>query len=221
MLLAIDTSTKTLGIALFDGAEIRAECVWHAQGHHTRSLAPEIGLMLRRTGVSRSDLQALGIALGPGSFTGLRIGLAFAKGLAANGGLPMAGIPTLDILAAAQPKMKSPLFAAIEAGRGRIAGGWYRWSRGRWKASGVPTTTNWEQVIAEIDGPAFLCGDLTSEARRLAGGREGLLLAAPSSCVRRPAVLAELAWEKVQRGKADTAARLAPIYLKPPAGAES
>ena len=148
MLLAIDTSTQTLGIALFDGEIVHAECIWRAQGHHTRSLAPEIGLMLRRTGVATRDLNSIGVAVGPGSFTGLRIGLALAKGLAMAAGLVVAGVPTLDILAAAQPRLKMPMFIAIHAGRERIAGAWYRWSRGRWKASDEPARS--EEHTSEL-----------------------------------------------------------------------
>ena len=82
MLLAIDTATNSIGIALHDGNQLISEHHWISQRYHTVQLAPEIALMLRRSEKSASGLTALAVARGPGSYTGLRIGMALAKGLA-------------------------------------------------------------------------------------------------------------------------------------------
>ena len=82
MILALDTSTDTTGLALFDGERLLAEQLWFSREHATVDLAPEIALLLRRTRTRMQDLTAVAVALGPGSFTGLRIGLALARGLA-------------------------------------------------------------------------------------------------------------------------------------------
>jgi len=81
MLLALDTATKTMGIALHDGSQVLAESIWSGVGHHTIELAPEVALMLRRIGGTTATLSSIAIAQGPGSYTGLRIGMALAKGL--------------------------------------------------------------------------------------------------------------------------------------------
>ena len=80
MLLAIDTSTRYAGVALYDGIQVTGEVVWTSQDHHTVELVPVIAEVLQRAGKKVTDLTAVGVALGPGSFTGLRIGLAAAKG---------------------------------------------------------------------------------------------------------------------------------------------
>ena len=83
MLLAIDTSTKQAGIALYDGARgLIAEYNWHSANRHTEELMPAVAQMLAQASVKPSGLRAVAVALGPGSFTGLRVGLAAAKGLA-------------------------------------------------------------------------------------------------------------------------------------------
>src|SRR5512140_3265452 len=103
MLLAIDTSTQWMGLALFDGIQVISETIWQTHSHHTIELAPAIQQLMGRCAVQPGYLQALGVALGPGSFTSLRIGLAVAKGMALALHLPVVGVPTLDILAQAQP----------------------------------------------------------------------------------------------------------------------
>src|SRR3990172_6298777 len=103
MLLALDTATDTIGLALTDGARILAEEVWLARRHATVELAPETARLLRRTGAREDQLQGIAITIGPGSYTGLRIGLAFAKGLAFGRGLKVVPVPTLELLALGQP----------------------------------------------------------------------------------------------------------------------
>ena len=104
MLLAVDTSTRAMGVALYDGARVLSEMTWISKNHHTIELAPTVEQALGHIGGGSDDLKALGVAIGPGSFTGLRIGLALAKGLALSHRLPIVGIPTLDVVAGARTR---------------------------------------------------------------------------------------------------------------------
>ena len=99
MLLAVDTSTAQTGLALYDGANVIVEMMWQSHQHHTVELAPAFEELIKRAEVKISDIEALGVAIGPGSFTSLRVGLSFVKGLALARKLPVIGIPSLDILA--------------------------------------------------------------------------------------------------------------------------
>ncbi len=214
MLLVVDTSTAQVGIALYDEARVTAELLWHSHQHHTVELAPALAEMLKRTGAKMDDVQALGVAIGPGSFTALRVGLAFIKGLALARRLPIVGIPTLDVLAAAQPASKLPLAAVLEAGRGRIAVGRYKFGKREWKSDGDPQVTTVDALADSVDRPTLIAGELTAEERhRLARKKVNVILAPPALCVRRPAILAELAWARWQAGKVNEPASLAPIYL--------
>ena len=78
MLLALDTSTLTCGIALYDDPVVVGEMMWRTASHHTVELAPAVAELLRRCSVAPTDLKCVAVALGPGSFTSLRISLAFA-----------------------------------------------------------------------------------------------------------------------------------------------
>jgi len=214
MLLAIDTSTRTVGVALYDGTQVLGEVVWNSRDYHTVELAPAVAEILRRMQGDPSEIKAVAAAIGPGSFTGLRIGLAFAKGLCLARHLPLIGIPTLDIVAAGQPVQSLPLAAVLQAGRGRLAVGWYHSSAGSWELEGEVEITDITRLVQRIQQPTLVAGELKEEERRaLARKYKNVHLASPAQALRRPAYLAELAWKRWQGGQQDDAASLSPLYL--------
>lgn len=213
MLLAVDTSTTQVGLALYNGAQVIGEFAWRSGQRHTTELAPAIADLLKRCGLTMGDVHALGVALGPGSFTSLRVGLALVKGLALSKQIPLVGIPTLDILAHAQPASELPLAVAIQAGRSRFALGWYKSSGKVWQAQGGERIATLEEMNAEVESLSIVCGEFSAE-ERLQLNNINIKLASPALSVRRPAILAELAWVRWQAGDVDDAASLAPIYLQ-------
>ena len=214
MLLAIDTSTAQVGLALYDGTQVLGEMTWTTHQHHTTELAPALSGLLSRSGVSMDMVSALGVAVGPGSFTSLRVGLSLVKGVALARRLPVIGVKTLDIIAAAQPIGKHPLVAVVRAGRARIALGWYKSLKDEWQAEGEIRGATVDELADEIESPTYVAGEFTTEERgRLMRKRVNVLLASPVKCVRRPSILAELAWVRWQENQVDDAALLAPIYL--------
>ncbi len=215
MLLALDTSTRMLGIALYDGVQILSEMSWISRGHHTRELAPAILDTLSRCNVQVSMLGAIGVAIGPGSFTGLRIGLAVAKGLSYSQHLSLIAIPTLDILAAAQPlRADLTLATVLRAGRKRLAVGWYKVVNNSWESIGDVENLTLEVLADRIKEPTLVCGELTEPIRRRLGRKyKNVILVSPAQSIRRPAVLAELAWKRWQAGDLDDPATMSPFYL--------
>lgn len=214
MLLALDTATQMVGLALHDGAQVLAETTWMGGGRQTVELAPEVALALRRQGIASSALTALAVAIGPGSYTGLRIGLALAKGMALANSLPLIGVPTFDILAHAQPKHDEPMLALIRAGRGRAAGMWYKWKAHAWQPTSDLVSLAWAELEASLGEPTYVVGELDGPTRATLAGTPGVRLAPPAQCVRRPSCLAEMAWERVRSGESGDPAAVNPIYLK-------
>lgn len=213
MLLAVDTSTAQIGLAIYDGSQVIGEYAWRSSQRHTVELAPAVFELLARCGLTADAIRVLAVALGPGSFTSLRVGISLVKGLAISRKLPLIGIPTLDILAAAQPPSRFPLAVVIQAGRGRLAVGWYKSSKKGWQAKGAARVVTLDMLADEIKSPTIVCGELTSVERAKLAESANIQLASPAQSVRRPAILAELAWARWQAGHVDDEATLAPIYL--------
>lgn len=217
MLLAVDTSTQWVGLALYDGVQVLGEMTWQTRNHHTVELAPAVQELLGRCGAKAGDLKALGVAIGPGSFTALRIGLALAKGIALALRIPLAGVPTLDVLAAPVPVQALPLAAVLQAGRGRLAVGMYAAHGPKWRAQGEPQVMSAEALAQQITEPTLVCGELAPNERALLEKKCKLaLVLSPAHSLRRPSFLAELAWNRWKAGLADDAVALSPIYLRAP-----
>lgn len=214
MLLALDTSTTQTGLALYDGVQILGEMTWFSHRRQTVELAPAIVEIMKYVGENIEAVNAIGIAIGPGSFTSLRVGIALAKGLALARHIPLIGVPSLDILAAAIPMQPVPLLAVLQAGRKRLAVGRYHASEAGWQSDGPAKTYTVDELAESITSPTLVCGELNSDERqRLARKYKNVSIPSPANCVRRPGILAELAWRRWQDGDSDTVASLAPIYL--------
>ena len=212
MLLAVDTATDMIGLAVTDGDHILAEQVWSAPRHATVELAPEAARLLRRIGISEDRLSGLALTVGPGSFSGLRSGVAFAKGLAFGRGLKIVAVPTLDVLAFGQPPRAESMMAVLAAGRRRYAAAWYKWSKRRWKVEGPVRLLDGQGLLAAIDRPTYVCGEMDLETRQTLASGGRVVLAPPELCLRRPAVLAQIGWERLRTRKASDPIAVVPVY---------
>lgn len=215
MLLAIDTSTRNVAIAFYDGVQVLSESIWASHDYHTIELAPAIAAMLSRSGLTIQDLKLIAVATGPGSFTGLRIGMAVAKGIALACHLPIIGIPTLDIVAESQSiSLGIPLAAVLQAGRGRLAVGRYTATDRGWQLNPPVEIMDALQLSRQIHEPTLVCGELSEEQQHaLARKYKNVILISPAHSVRRPSLLAELAWKRWESGDVDDPVTLSPTYL--------
>lgn len=223
MLLAIDSATRLMSLALHDGERLLAECTLAVDRKHSALLAPMIEQTLTQTDTAMSDLSALAVSVGPGSYTGLRIGLALAKGLAAARDLPLAPVTTLDTLAAAASAADRslPLIATVPAGRSRIIWAVYHFQQDAWRAADDMKLASWQELLADCKMPVSLTGEIDETGLReidlaLEAGRRITLLA-PAQRLRRAGFLAQLAWQQLREtGGTYRADLVMPIYLKSP-----
>lgn len=222
MILAIDTATRYAGIALYDGRAVVLEHAWLSNANHTIELMPNVMRALAQRELEFRDLVGLVVASGPGSFTGLRIGLSAAKGIAYASGKPLLGIPTLDILGYAYTPADLPACAIIQAGRKRLCVATYQRTSDGLERIDDYRIISQAELIAGIDRPTLFCGEMEPELRDRLQSRLGdkAILSSPAASVRRPGYLAELGWQRLQRGERDNLATLSPMYLhEPGAGA--
>ena len=214
VLLAIDTATRSIGLALYDGIQVINQSVWTSDDYHTVELAPAIEEALKKSSIDHGDLGAIAVASGPGSFTGLRIGIALAKGLALVQQKPIIGVPTLDTLALAQPIFDYPMLAILRAGRGRLAVSRYQVENNQWESSNRLEVFTPTELLETITNKTYLCGELTKEEQELFTARNPhIILATPARSLRNPAFLAEIAWKRWMNGDVDNAADISPTYL--------
>lgn len=213
MILALDTSSEMLGLALHDGKRLLWETSWPVRLRHTVELGPAVKALVDRTGVRVKDLDAVAVALGPGSFTALRIGISFAKGLALASAMRVIGVPTLDVLAKAQPLRGESLVAVLETARRSVAAACYQNAEGSWKESAPPKVYTWAALVEAIPRRSSVCGEMGEEGRALLERRRDVKIMPGAWSLRRAGYLAELAWEKLRVGDSTPVEDLAPLYL--------
>jgi tRNA threonylcarbamoyladenosine biosynthesis protein TsaB len=221
MLLAIDTSTTLTGLACYDKSGLLAECSWHSGRNHTAQVMPQLHMLFRHMRRSVADVQAVAVALGPGSWSGLRVGMSIAKGMALAGGLTLLGVGTLDTLAYQHRHSSVPVVPIIRLGRDRFAMARFHYADDIWQRAGDYRNLSLSDLgatLTEGGGPLLLCGDLDSDVQehlRRVGGKRAYF-AEPAANLRRPGYLAELAWQRFAAGERDHPAHLEPLYLGEP-----
>ncbi len=221
MLLAIDTATQHSSVALHDGSRLRAECTWESVNRHTVTLLPRVVQLLASCELGPQDLTAIGVCIGPGSYTGVRIGVSVAKGFASARKLALVGVSTLDILVASQPPSPGHLYATFAAGRTRVGYARYRWRQDGWQAESGVQVVSWGELVEAVasdttpDLLPVVVGELGAELRdalRPLFGR--VKIPAPAWHLRRAGFLADIAWERLHANQRDAPSALLPLYAR-------
>ncbi len=166
-LLAIETATSVQSVALCEEDRLLAEISYEAKAHKGGLLLPAVDRLLKKAGLAAKDLDAVAVSVGPGSFTGLRVGLATAKGLALGAGALLVGVPTLEVLAEGYSVPDVMICALLDARRGelfmalfrRVGAGGAGIGLERLSPDAVLTPEAVQSVLASVEGPVHLIGD--------------------------------------------------------------
>lgn len=218
MLLAIDTATTLSGIALYHADGLLAESVWQSGRNHTAQVLPQIETLLQHVGATPADLRVLAVALGPGSWSGLRAGMSLAKGMALAADLPLIGISTLEALAYQAAAVGLANLPLIRLGRGRYAAALFSADEYPERVS-ADSNLSLPELVDLISEPTIVCGEVDEAVRTalLPLRRQGLVrYPSPAALLRRPGYLAALAWQRHQLADYDDLTALEPIYLGDP-----
>lgn len=215
MILAIDTATRMLSVALVSEAQILGEHTWTTANQHSVELSPAIDRLFKQTDMSPQDLTAIAVAQGPGSFTGVRIGMGVAKGMALALRIPLIPVPTLDVIAAATPVFKGDLIVIIQAGRGRIITQRYQWQKRDWRSVGDLDLTNWDALVETIDKTTMINGELDIQGQMVIDSSTRPIQLAPIGFrARRAGFLGQLAFDLLDQDELEDASIIAPLYIK-------
>lgn len=217
MILAVDTSTDQASVAVRGSGEARGELSWIAQGNHSRTLEPAIKCLLELTDIQLRQISSIAVASGPGSFSGLRVGISAAKGLAFALGVPLVGVPTLDVVAFQASGWGRPVTALLPAGRGQVYAARYGGGTEQFHQAGEYAILSPAEAASYARG-SRLAGEgielLTTE------GGNALETASAASMLRRASYLAELGERKLSSGAQDERDTLEPLYLRRSAAEE-
>lgn len=215
-ILAIDTATPQGGIALWREGRLLTQALLSVHREHSKRLFVEIDAALATTRTQRSQLDAVAVTIGPGSFTGLRIGLSAAKGLCMALDVPLVPISTLAVLAARLPHVQPSVVTVLDARRGEVYAAVYDTTDGVPRCLTPPHTTTVPQLLVQWGGDDVLfTGDgIDAYPDELVAA--GVMLA--PACVRAPdaAALAWLASHQLAAGQAADPASVEPEYLRTP-----
>jgi tRNA threonylcarbamoyladenosine biosynthesis protein TsaB len=215
-ILAVDTATRCCSVAVRAGERLAAEMAVVSERTHSVHLMRMIRETLNMADLSLAALDGMAVSIGPGSFTGLRIGISTVKGLASAGGKPCIGVSSLEVLACACLSGRRNIWALMDARKGDVYAGHYRERDGCLERLEPERVLPLEVVLRTIDAPHLFVGDgaLRNQARirEVLGDRAGF--APPEHHFPRAGIMARLAQARCAGGRALDAALLEPLYLR-------
>lgn len=215
MLLAIDTSSLVLSCALAEEDRLVAEWTVQRKLTHSEQLIPHMDAMLKEAGVERKEITAFACALGPGSFTGLRIGLATAKMAARIWGVPLIGVDTLEGLAWNMAGAQAFILPLEDAQRGNVYAALYGAYENMWlekEAAAAPIDTVIDAALRH-GGPLIAVGEAADMYKEKLV-QAGILLAPPQNRSCRAGSIAMAAWAKWKRGEVADPMTVVPNYIR-------
>ncbi len=214
LLLAFETSAKAASVALFQEEKLLAESYQNTAATHSQTLMVMAEDLLHQCGLTARDVQAVAVAAGPGSFTGVRIGVAAAKGFAWGGELPCYGVSTVEAMALGLGISDGYVCAVMDARRNQVYNGLFQAKNGvlrRVSEDRAIALSDLEAELKALEGPVYLVGDgslLTHKAIA------GLILPPEHRMHQRAVGVGLLALRQIAAGEPGDAAALAPNYLR-------
>ena len=224
MLLSIDTSSRHGGAALSDpdGNVLEAR-LWRSTANHTAQLMPAVAEILKAQNVRAAELDAVAVALGPGPFSALRVGVSAAKGLAMAGGFAIIGVDTLALEARSKLVPNGIVAAWLDAGRNEVAAGWFDGYGSRIRDDEIASTETLLDHDSALPHTLMVyCGEAAhSRQDSIVGSGDDNLpsrptLVMPWTPADRLWSLASAAAERLRHNETDDLATLQPYYLRMP-----
>jgi tRNA threonylcarbamoyladenosine biosynthesis protein TsaB len=222
MLLAIDTSTRYGGVCLRDEQRVVASLSWYSSRNHTSELMPAVQQVLMQAGKDTKELSVVTVALGPGGFSALRVGISVAKGMAFSLGIPLVGVGTLEIEVFPYATMGWPACPILDIGRGGVASALYSLVEEKWQRVMDDQIQSLEALVEAISNRGYervlFCGEGVESKGSLLREALGGMAVMPSqhNPVSRLWSLATVGWNRCTDGLTDNVATLQPHYLRLP-----
>ena len=219
--LAIDTSTMLGGIAITDDSlGLIAEVRLNVKSTHSERLMTEIDHILTQAGLALSDMDVFAVAIGPGSFTGLRIGLSTVKGLSYATGKPIVSVPTLEALAWNFPYCNYPVCTMLDARKKEVYAALFKWDDNGFIRLIDEVAIKVKELFKNVGSFSHERVIFTGEGvllyrDKIIEGMGGKAILAPhEKMIPSPANVASLGIKKAQEGKFSEPISLVPFYIR-------
>lgn len=215
--LAIETSTLAGGAALLDGDQLVGEYIVNARTTHSERLLSAIDRLLQDAGWTLGVLEGLAVAVGPGSFTGLRIGVSTVKGLAFSLKIPVAAVSTLEALAWVLPFARDPVCPVLDARKGEVYAALFHWDGERLVRDWEDQAMAPDELCRRLSEPVTFVGDGIAGYGSLFKELLGPLatLAPPARRLPSAACVGQLGHARLLAGEVVDPVALTPRYLRP------
>lgn len=147
LLLAIETASPAGSVALVNEEGITGEFLLNKIATHAETLLPAIEALLFHTRLTLKNLDGIAVSIGPGAFTGLRVGISTAQGFAQSENIPLYPVPTIEALAYSAPPIQSFAFMTLDAKKDELYGALFRWENGKWAREIVESAASPEEWV--------------------------------------------------------------------------
>jgi tRNA threonylcarbamoyladenosine biosynthesis protein TsaB len=216
-ILGLDTATCSASVGLLIDGEVVAEQSQRADGSHATSLLPLIDAVLQRADCPIRTLDAVAVSGGPGSFTGLRIGLSVAKGFACATGVRIVAVPTLEALARTVTGYYGVICALLDARKGELYAACFESSASGWKRLTADALVTPDALLEMLPTPCLVLGDAVVTYGSFLESRLGprVTLLPFESHGPRGGMIASMGWERLQAGNTVDLPDLEPVYIRP------
>ena len=215
LVLSGDTSTPINTVALCEGKRILVETVVDCGRTHSERLQDTIAWVLAEAGISFSQLDLLAVSVGPGSFTGLRVGVAAWKGLAFAAKLPLVGVPTLDAMTHATPLLNGMLGVLLDAKMDEVFGAFYRYEHGGRAKCAEDKACSVETLLDDCSEDALFIGDGALRYKdRILSLRPNSVVVEGANAVPHASGVAMEALDLMAAGANTDATKVQPVYLR-------
>jgi tRNA threonylcarbamoyladenosine biosynthesis protein TsaB len=216
-ILAVDTAADSCSVAVADsGYGILAEMTVDIRQTHSKHLMQMIITVLGMTGLRISDIDGFAVTRGPGSFTGLRIGISTVKGLAAGSGKPLTGVSSPDALAFQFPFADCLICTMTDARKKEVYCSRYRFENGRLKKEKEDQVLSPDKAVADIAEPCLFAGNgaLIYQKQIAEILCKNARFAPPCLNIVRAGIVAQLGMQRLEKGDSDDVALFRPCYLR-------
>ena len=217
-ILAFESSAKAASVALLQDGQLLGEYMQNSGQTHSRTIMQMAQDLLRNCDLAAKDVDAAACAAGPGSFTGVRIGLAAAKGFAWGREIPLLGVSTLEAMARTVAMADGVYCAAMDARRSQVYTALFELKQGEFRRLTEDSAISVEELgklLAEVEKTKFLVGDGAVLCyNKLKPSDDRLVLLPEHLRMQRAAGVALLAYEQLQAGVVRPAGDVTPNYLR-------